>query len=317
MKMEILTGGLGPSTIVLLLSSLGLKMKITNVEVWKCYLFGRGDDRGSSFNYAIVCVEIHAYVGLIDDIGYTDPYGNKHVQQVIYEWRPPRCSKCCNFGHITEKCHEQNLDQINAALRAQEMTREKNGEENEIVPETQLNDAPGVKLIQADPKMGEGSWATIDKANSGNSVEGAERLRVVEKKDSKMRKGGKARKEGGKYYLVGSGYPNTIGYLAPYKDKRVRYHMPTFRNGDQPTGVYEKFNYRHSSLRTTIERAFGILKKSWKILKVMPQVSDKRQSDIIIATFTMHNFIRMHNFSIPILANEIVPGRADSNLFDQ
>ncbi|KAL9678977.1 hypothetical protein QQ045_016829 [Rhodiola kirilowii] len=93
--------------------------------------------------------------------------------------------------------------------------------------------------------------------------------------------------------------------------------MPTFRNCDQPTGVYEKFNYRHSSLRTTIERAFGILKKSWKILKVMPQVSDKRQSDIITATFTMHNFIRMHSFSTPILANETVLGRADSNLFDQ
>ncbi|KAL9660737.1 hypothetical protein QQ045_025554 [Rhodiola kirilowii] len=88
--------------------------------------------------------------------------------------------------------------------------------------------------------------------------------------------------------------------------------MPTFRDGDQPTGVYEKFNYRHSSLRTTIERAFGILKNSWKILKVMPQVSDGRQNDII----TLHNFIRMDNFSIPILANETVLGRADSNLFD-
>ncbi|KAL9690219.1 hypothetical protein QQ045_010616 [Rhodiola kirilowii] len=48
--------------------------------------------------------------------------------------------------------------------------------------------------------------------------------------------------------------------------------MPTFRDGDQPTGVYEKFNYRHSSLRTTIERAFGILKNLWKILKVMAQM---------------------------------------------
>ncbi|KAL9687400.1 hypothetical protein QQ045_031801 [Rhodiola kirilowii] len=71
----------------------------------------------------------------------------------------------------------------------------------------------------------------------------------------------------GKYYLVDSGYPNTTGYLAPYKDKSVRYHMPTFRDDDQPTGVHEIFNYRHSSLRTTIERAFGILKNSWKILR--------------------------------------------------
>ncbi|KAL9663053.1 hypothetical protein QQ045_027890 [Rhodiola kirilowii] len=59
--------------------------------------------------------------------------------------------------------------------------------------------------------------------------------------------------EGRKYYLVDSGYPNTIGYLAPYKDQRVRYHMPTIHNGDQPTGVYEKFNYRHSSLPTPLK----------------------------------------------------------------
>ncbi|KAL9662872.1 hypothetical protein QQ045_027707 [Rhodiola kirilowii] len=93
--------------------------------------------------------------------------------------------------------------------------------------------------------------------------------------------------------------------------------MPTFRDGDQPTGVYEKFNYRHSSLRTTIERAFGIFKNSWKILKVMPQVSDGRQNDIITATFTLHNFSHMHNFSIHILANETVLGRVNSNLFDK
>ncbi|CAM8952123.1 unnamed protein product [Rhodiola kirilowii] len=121
----------------------------------------------------------------------------------------------------------------------------------------------------------------------------------------------------GKYYLVDSGYPNTIGYLAPYKEKRVRYHMPTFRHGDRPTGVYEKFNYRHSSLRTTIERTFGILKRSWKILKVMPQVLEERQNDIITATCTLHNFIRMHKFSIPVLSNREVQGSADANLFDQ
>ncbi|KAL9659307.1 hypothetical protein QQ045_024112 [Rhodiola kirilowii] len=109
-----------------------------------------------------------------------------------------------------------------------------------------------------------------------------------------------------KYYLVGSGFPNTTGYLISYKDKRVRYHMPTFRDGDQPTEVYEKFNYRHSSLRTTIEIAFDILKNSWKILKVMPQVSDGRQNDIITSTFTLHN-----------LTNETVLGRANSNLYDK
>ncbi|KAL9691040.1 hypothetical protein QQ045_011457 [Rhodiola kirilowii] len=34
----------------------------------------------------------------------------------------------------------------------------------------------------------------------------------------------------GKYYLADSGYPNTHGYLAPYKEGNTRYHMPTFKN---------------------------------------------------------------------------------------
>ncbi|KAL9673172.1 hypothetical protein QQ045_029426 [Rhodiola kirilowii] len=80
-----------------------------------------------------------------------------------------------------------------------------------------------------------------------------------------------------KYYLVDSGYPNTRGYLAPYNDKSARYHMPNFRHGHPPSGIYETFNYRHSSLRTTIERAFGILKTTWKILRTMPQVKDTIQ----------------------------------------
>ncbi|KAL9669972.1 hypothetical protein QQ045_007522 [Rhodiola kirilowii] len=96
----------------------------------------------------------------------------------------------------------------------------------------------------------------------------------------------------GKYYLVNSGYPNTRGYLAPYKEGNARYHMPPFRKGDRPNGIYEKFNYRHSSLRTTIERAFGILKSTWKVLRVIPQVADVSArhyfGNVYIAQFYSH-----------------------------
>ncbi|CAM8950417.1 unnamed protein product [Rhodiola kirilowii] len=120
-----------------------------------------------------------------------------------------------------------------------------------------------------------------------------------------------------KYYLVDSGYPNIRGYLAPYKEGNTRCHMPTFKKGGIPIGIYEKFNYRHSSLRTTIERAFGILKSTWKVLRVMPQVVDVCQLEIILATFTLHNFIRMHELQMPILSNEEVEGVADSDLYNQ
>ena len=59
-----------------------------------------------------------------------------------------------------------------------------------------------------------------------------------------------------KYYLVDAGYPQTLGYLGPYKG--VRYHLPDFRRGQAPEGYQEIFNKAHSSLRSCIERTFGV-----------------------------------------------------------
>jgi hypothetical protein len=96
----------------------------------------------------------------------------------------------------------------------------------------------------------------------------------------------------GKYYLVDSGYPNRTGYLAPYKGST--YHLPEFRLRRQraPQGKYEMFNYLHSSLRNVIERAFGVLKQKWRILKSMPSFSTRTQAHIIMACMALHNFIR-------------------------
>ncbi|XP_065864617.1 protein ALP1-like [Euphorbia lathyris] len=61
----------------------------------------------------------------------------------------------------------------------------------------------------------------------------------------------------GKYYLVDKGYPEREGYLTLYH--KIRYHQSEFR-GANPKGSQEIFNRAHSSLRSCIERAFGILK---------------------------------------------------------
>ena len=63
----------------------------------------------------------------------------------------------------------------------------------------------------------------------------------------------------GKYYLVDTGYPQMRGYLGPYKGER--YHLSNFRRGVQPMGHKEVFNHAHSSLRSVIERTFGVWKK--------------------------------------------------------
>ncbi|XP_059626895.1 uncharacterized protein LOC132269660 [Cornus florida] len=94
----------------------------------------------------------------------------------------------------------------------------------------------------------------------------------------------------GKYYLVDGGYSNMKGYLAPYK--RERYHLPEFRRGSQPRGPHEFFNHAHSSLRTIIERTFGVWKAKWRIISRMPSFSFSKQVAIVIASITIHNFIR-------------------------
>ncbi|CAN1140399.1 hypothetical protein LINPERPRIM_LOCUS24812, partial [Linum perenne] len=56
------------------------------------------------------------------------------------------------------------------------------------------------------------------------------------------------------------------GFLAPYRGQR--YHLQEWGIGrSRPRTTEELFNMRHSSARNTIERAFGILKMRWAILR--------------------------------------------------
>ena len=89
-----------------------------------------------------------------------------------------------------------------------------------------------------------------------------------------------------------SGYPNRTRYLAPFKGST--YHLPEFRLRRQrgPQGKFEIFNFLHSSLRNVIERAFGVLKQKWRILKDMPSFPVRTQKHIILACMALHNFIR-------------------------
>ena len=110
----------------------------------------------------------------------------------------------------------------------------------------------------------------------------------------------------GKYYLADKGYPERQGYLIPYH--KTRYHHSEFR-GANPRGLKEVFNQAHSSLRSCIERSFGILKARWKILATIPMYSLLDQNRIICATFALHNYIRLSKMHDP--AFEIID--ADPN----
>ena len=56
----------------------------------------------------------------------------------------------------------------------------------------------------------------------------------------------------------------------------------------------ELFNLRHSSLRTTIERIFAVLKNRFPILRLPRGYSFTTQRDIVIACCVLHNHIVLY-----------------------
>lgn len=95
----------------------------------------------------------------------------------------------------------------------------------------------------------------------------------------------------GQYYICDNGYGNVEGFLTPYR--KVRYHRDAWGNGSiGPQNYKEFFNAKHCSSRNVIERAFGLLKRRWAILRSPSFYPLKVQNRIIMACILMHNFIR-------------------------
>ncbi|PKU70800.1 hypothetical protein MA16_Dca010780 [Dendrobium catenatum] len=85
------------------------------------------------------------------------------------------------------------------------------------------------------------------------------------------------------------------GFLKPFFD--AMYLIPDFQRASQSIrGRKEAFNKRHSSLRGVIEISFGVWKKKWVILRDMPTYPFKKQVKIVVATMTLHNYIRRHPY---------------------
>nr|XP_043624113.1 putative nuclease HARBI1 [Erigeron canadensis] len=94
----------------------------------------------------------------------------------------------------------------------------------------------------------------------------------------------------GKFYLVDGGFPHKSTLVAPYRG--VRYHLKEYSSRG-PRNKRELFNLRHASLRNSIERAFGVLKKRFAILRCSePFYSPEIQSDIFLACCILHNFLQ-------------------------
>nr|KAJ0192580.1 hypothetical protein LSAT_V11C800447370 [Lactuca sativa] len=76
--------------------------------------------------------------------------------------------------------------------------------------------------------------------------------------------------------------------MAPYRN--VRYWLGDFHRRRALTNK-EKFNHSHAKLRNVVERAFGLLKARFPILKRMAPFPLVTQRNIVIACFALHNYI--------------------------
>ncbi|XP_076895760.1 uncharacterized protein LOC143548488 [Bidens hawaiensis] len=102
-----------------------------------------------------------------------------------------------------------------------------------------------------------------------------------------------------KYYVVDAGYPNTRGYLAPYKENNIPYHIPDFRRektvaSRAPRGHKEIFNYHHSSLINVIERLleYGRLDGRYYSICISNYTYEV---NIVLASTVIHNYIRKND----------------------
>jgi hypothetical protein len=67
--------------------------------------------------------------------------------------------------------------------------------------------------------------------------------------------------------------------------------LSEYSSTNRPQNARELFNLRHSSLRVSVERAFGALKNRFRILYSKPFHPYKTQVKLVIACCILHNWI--------------------------
>ena len=103
-------------------------------------------------------------------------------------------------------------------------------------------------------------------------------------------------------HLLGDGaYPLRSWLLKP------------FRNNGHLTRIQRRFNYRLSSTRAAIERAFGLLKGRFRRLQLLDTKSIKTAVDTIIVCCIFHNICIIND---DILDQYITDGREEENPAD-
>ena len=93
----------------------------------------------------------------------------------------------------------------------------------------------------------------------------------------------------GKFYLGDDGYACRTGVLSPFR--KTKYHLNEFSCRNYPRTPQELFNLGHSSLRVTVEWAFGALENRFKILDQKSFHPYPTQVKLVLVCCIIHNWI--------------------------
>ena len=94
--------------------------------------------------------------------------------------------------------------------------------------------------------------------------------------------------------------------------------MNDFRSDGEAGGKEEIFNQCHARLRNVIERAFGVVKACFPLLKRMTPYSFTTQTKFIMTCFSIHNFLRQISVADRLFSEydnevELESGNANQN----
>ncbi|KAM3247798.1 hypothetical protein P3L10_009565 [Capsicum annuum] len=91
-----------------------------------------------------------------------------------------------------------------------------------------------------------------------------------------------------KYYLVDVGYGLHKGFIPPYHG--IRYHLQKYSDCS-PQNERELFNLHRASLRSSVEHAFDILKRRFRMIDNEHFWDFKTQVNVALALCILHNHI--------------------------
>ncbi|KAI5652558.1 hypothetical protein M9H77_29745 [Catharanthus roseus] len=95
-------------------------------------------------SYARVLVEVDIAKDLVSEVAIKMTYGNRRIQQVVYENVPKFCSTCEVLGHSLDRCHK------NKQVKVNQKEKMADGGENVQPEATRKGSTNGKQIVNAE-----------------------------------------------------------------------------------------------------------------------------------------------------------------------